>query len=122
MPYTLRNENTFLPTDFRVGTDPTAYGDAFAEYDLFFGLGVDGVFTDNPDTAVEARDAEPAPVPLQLLAVNDFHGQLEPARRLQRHDRRRRTAGGAEYLATQIRQLDGRRQQAKNTSPSPPAT
>jgi glycerophosphoryl diester phosphodiesterase len=54
-PYTFRNENNFLPLDFRSGTDPAAYGDAFAEYELFFGLGVDGLFTDNADTAVEAR-------------------------------------------------------------------
>ena len=56
VPYTFRNENTFLPVELRVGDDPTAYGDAFAEYALFFSLGVDGVFSDNPDTAVEARD------------------------------------------------------------------
>ena len=56
VPYTFRNENTFLPLDFRRGTDPTAYGDAFAEYALFFSLGVDGLFSDNADTAREARD------------------------------------------------------------------
>ena len=56
VPYTFRNENTFLPVELRVGADPTAYGDAFAEYALFFSLGVDAVFSDNPDTAVEARD------------------------------------------------------------------
>ena len=61
-PYTFRNEDSCLPLDFRRG-DPAApgylgnYGDAFAEYALFFGLGVDAVFSDNPDTAVEARDA-----------------------------------------------------------------
>ncbi|HEY3259422.1 MAG TPA: glycerophosphodiester phosphodiesterase [Pseudonocardiaceae bacterium] len=54
-PYTFRNENTFLPADFRVGADPAAYGNAFAEYDVFFHLGVDGLFSDNADTAVEAR-------------------------------------------------------------------
>jgi glycerophosphoryl diester phosphodiesterase len=54
-PYTFRNENTFLPLDDRRGTDPTAYGNAFAEDELFFALGVDGIFTDNSDTAVEAR-------------------------------------------------------------------
>jgi glycerophosphoryl diester phosphodiesterase len=36
--------------------DPALYGNAFAEYAQFFALGVDGVFSDNPDTAVEARD------------------------------------------------------------------
>ena len=56
-PYTFRNENTFLPRELRSSNDPAAYGDAFSEYDSFFGLGVDGVFSDNPDTAVEARPA-----------------------------------------------------------------
>jgi glycerophosphoryl diester phosphodiesterase len=53
--WTFRNENTFLPLDFRRGTNPAGYGDAFAEYALFFKLGVDGVFSDQPDTAVAAR-------------------------------------------------------------------
>ncbi len=57
-PYTFRNENTFLPLELRVGSDPAQYGNAFAEYAQFFGLGVDGVFSDNPDTAVAARDEE----------------------------------------------------------------
>jgi glycerophosphoryl diester phosphodiesterase len=56
-PFTFRNENQFLPLDFRRGADPTAYGNAFAEYQVFFDAGVDGVFSDNGDTAVEARDA-----------------------------------------------------------------
>lgn len=56
VPYTFRNENSFLPLDYRVGTDPAQYGNAFAEYELFFSLGVDGLFSDNPDTAREARD------------------------------------------------------------------
>ncbi|MCW2567760.1 MAG: glycerophosphodiester phosphodiesterase [Mycobacterium sp.] len=56
-PFTFRNENQFLPLDLRRGSDPTAYGNAFAEYQLFFDVGVDGVFSDNGDTAVEARDA-----------------------------------------------------------------
>ena len=56
-PYTFRNENPFLPTDLRRGDDPTRFGDAFGEYARFFAAGVDGVFSDHPDTAVEARDA-----------------------------------------------------------------
>jgi glycerophosphoryl diester phosphodiesterase len=56
-PYTFRSENTFLPLDFRIGTDPRAYGDAIAEYLVFYEVGVDGVFSDNPDVAVAARDA-----------------------------------------------------------------
>jgi glycerophosphoryl diester phosphodiesterase len=55
-PYTFRNENQFLPLELRSSPDPAAYGNAFAEYDQFYGLGVDGLFSDNPDTAVEARD------------------------------------------------------------------
>jgi glycerophosphoryl diester phosphodiesterase len=56
VPYTFRDENQFLPADFRVGTDPTAKGDAFGEYEAFFDLGVDGVFADYPDTALEAAE------------------------------------------------------------------
>lgn len=58
-PWTFRNENSFLPLEFRKDTsEPNAdglYGDAFAEYKLFYGLGVDGVFSEDPDTAIEAR-------------------------------------------------------------------
>ncbi|MGH2734865.1 MAG: glycerophosphodiester phosphodiesterase [Actinomycetota bacterium] len=58
--WTFRNENTFLPEDFRQG-DPSSplylrtYGNAPGEYELFFSTGLDGVFSDNPDTAVAAR-------------------------------------------------------------------
>jgi glycerophosphoryl diester phosphodiesterase len=55
VPYTFRNENQFLPPSLRSSADPNAYGDAFSEYKTFFDLGVDGVFADNPDTAVAAR-------------------------------------------------------------------
>jgi glycerophosphoryl diester phosphodiesterase len=54
--WTFRDENQFLPADFRVGTDPNAKGDAFGEYDVFLDLGLDGVFSDHPDTAVQARE------------------------------------------------------------------
>ncbi|MDQ3647082.1 MAG: glycerophosphodiester phosphodiesterase [Actinomycetota bacterium] len=56
-PYTFRAENTFLPSELRRGGDPAQYGDLFAEIEQFFDLGVDGVFTDNPDIAVETRSA-----------------------------------------------------------------
>ena len=58
VPYTFRNENQFLPAELRRGTDPNAYGNAIAEYEQFFALGVDGLFSDNPDTAKAARDGE----------------------------------------------------------------
>ncbi|GAA0476201.1 glycerophosphodiester phosphodiesterase [Streptomyces sp. NPDC046215] len=54
-PYTMRNENSFLPADFRRGTDPNAYGDAFGAFKRYFATGIDGIFSDNPDTAALAR-------------------------------------------------------------------
>ncbi|MFJ8580360.1 glycerophosphodiester phosphodiesterase [Micromonospora sp. NPDC093277] len=53
--WTFRAENQFLPADFQIGTDPNARGDITSEYELFFGLGLDGAFADQPDTAVAAR-------------------------------------------------------------------
>ena len=57
-PYTFRNENQFLPAELRSGPILSNYGDAISEYEQFFELGVDGLFSDNPDTAVEARGAQ----------------------------------------------------------------
>ena len=59
-PWTFRRENSFLPLDFRQGNPASpeflrAPGDLPAELRLFFRLGVDGVFSDNPDTAVATR-------------------------------------------------------------------
>jgi glycerophosphoryl diester phosphodiesterase len=59
-PWTFRNENNFLPEDFRVGNPASpaylrATGNMASELALFYSLGVDGVFSDNPDTAVGAR-------------------------------------------------------------------
>jgi glycerophosphoryl diester phosphodiesterase len=54
-PYTFRAENMFLPTELRVGTDPTAYGRAIDEQIIFLAAGVDGLFTDQPDIGVLAR-------------------------------------------------------------------
>jgi 5'-nucleotidase len=52
-----------------------------------------------------ARPAAPTTVKIQLLAINDFHGNLEPpagsSGRIGTV-----TAGGAEYLATHIRRLE----------------
>jgi glycerophosphoryl diester phosphodiesterase len=55
--WTFRAENQFLPSDYRIGSDPNPRGDITSEYELFFALGVDGVFSDHPDTAVAARAA-----------------------------------------------------------------
>ncbi|HCF25990.1 MAG TPA: glycerophosphodiester phosphodiesterase, partial [Cyanobacteria bacterium UBA11049] len=47
-PYTFRNEDYFLAQDYN--------GNPEQEYEQFFRLGVDGLFSDNPDTAVAERD------------------------------------------------------------------
>jgi glycerophosphoryl diester phosphodiesterase len=56
-PYTFRAENNFLPCELRIGDDLAAYGNFAAEVRQFLALGVDGLFTDNPDLAVAARDS-----------------------------------------------------------------
>jgi glycerophosphoryl diester phosphodiesterase len=58
--WTFRNENEFLPADFRIGgpgdaTSRAQRGHPEAEYALFYRLGIDGLFSDQPDTAVGAR-------------------------------------------------------------------
>ncbi len=54
-PYTFRAENQFLPVDFRVTTDPNAYGRALDEQITFLRAGIDGLFTDQADIGVLAR-------------------------------------------------------------------
>jgi glycerophosphoryl diester phosphodiesterase len=56
-PYTFRNEHIYLAQDYM--------GDPTAEYLQFFRLGVDGLFSDFPDTAAAAlQQAIPEPDPL----------------------------------------------------------
>jgi len=55
-PYTFRAENTFLPKDDRVGTVATDYGRAVEEQLTFLATGIDGLFTDQADIGVYARD------------------------------------------------------------------
>lgn len=55
--YTMRNENTFVPPALRTSADPMQRGRVEAEYAAFWAAGVDGVFSDNPDTAVATRTA-----------------------------------------------------------------
>ncbi|CAK7282325.1 glycerophosphodiester phosphodiesterase [Streptomyces misionensis] len=54
-PYTMRNENPFLPAEFRKGGAADGYGDAFGAFKAYFRTGIDGVFTDNADTGILAR-------------------------------------------------------------------
>ena len=55
-PYTFRAENNFLPCELRSSEILTRHGDLEAEVRQFFELGVDGVFVDHPDYAVDARE------------------------------------------------------------------
>jgi glycerophosphoryl diester phosphodiesterase len=54
-PYTFRNENQFMPVDFRLGANPNDYGRAIDEQVAYLETGIDGLFTDNADTGVLAR-------------------------------------------------------------------
>ncbi|MFI5495706.1 glycerophosphodiester phosphodiesterase [Actinoplanes sp. NPDC051859] len=56
MPYTFRAENQFLPAELRTGADPAAYGRAIDEQVTFLRTGIDGLFTDQPDIGVLARE------------------------------------------------------------------
>ena len=61
--WTLRAENTFLPTHLRRGRSPHALGDAVADATALLELGVDGLITDSPDHAVRAVQAMLVAVP-----------------------------------------------------------
>jgi glycerophosphoryl diester phosphodiesterase len=54
-PYTFRAENSFLPTELKVGTNPADYGKAVDEQLTFLKTGIDGLFTDQADIGVLAR-------------------------------------------------------------------
>ena len=61
-PWTFRAENYFLPADFHAGAPgdaafPRAHGDLRAEVAAYLAAGVDGVFADFPDLALQARDS-----------------------------------------------------------------
>jgi glycerophosphoryl diester phosphodiesterase len=55
--WTLRAENRFLPAPCRVGSSPAAHGDWHAFFGAVLSTGLDGVFADQPDLALEARAA-----------------------------------------------------------------
>ncbi|WP_235498745.1 glycerophosphodiester phosphodiesterase family protein [Knoellia sp. Soil729] len=55
--WTFRAENSFLPVDYRTGSDPAAHGRLGDEVGRFLDTGVDGVFCDQPDICVAARKA-----------------------------------------------------------------
>jgi glycerophosphoryl diester phosphodiesterase len=53
--WTLRAENKFLGRGLMKGPDPAAYGQWKREFTAIMRSGVDGVFSDQPDLAIEAR-------------------------------------------------------------------
>jgi glycerophosphoryl diester phosphodiesterase len=55
IPWTFRPENYFLPANLRVGEDPRANGRAEEEISRFLRLGIDGLFTDDPEEGAYAR-------------------------------------------------------------------
>ncbi|GGF37239.1 glycerophosphoryl diester phosphodiesterase [Marmoricola endophyticus] len=54
-PFTIRDENQFLPTNYRTGTDPNAKGDVHDYVAAVLDAGVDGFFGDFTDSLVDAR-------------------------------------------------------------------
>jgi glycerophosphoryl diester phosphodiesterase len=75
-PYTFRDENVFLARDYN--------GNPQLEYEQFFNLGIDGLFSDNPDTAFAVRNrvagnpnrAVPEPSLLMALGLIPLAGLL----------------------------------------------
>ena len=53
-PYTFRAENSYLPAEFKVGTDPNARGNLAGFIKTYLAMGIDGFFTDFPGIGVEA--------------------------------------------------------------------
>jgi glycerophosphoryl diester phosphodiesterase len=54
-PWTFRAENMFMDVIFQSGPDPKAAGDLIGELRAIYALGIDGIFTDTPGVAVQAR-------------------------------------------------------------------
>jgi glycerophosphoryl diester phosphodiesterase len=54
--WTMRAENYFLPKEFRSSSDPAATGDLVGEITRLLATGIDGIFSDQPDIAVRARN------------------------------------------------------------------
>ena len=55
--WTLRAENRFLPKSLRRGIRGREHGDWMREFQLVMSSGLDGVFADQPDLAIRAREA-----------------------------------------------------------------
>jgi glycerophosphoryl diester phosphodiesterase len=66
--FTFRDENAFLPADLRSSDLDTDLGDGRAECAAYIRAEVDGIFADNPDTAVAARELTPPADPRSTSA------------------------------------------------------
>jgi glycerophosphoryl diester phosphodiesterase len=67
--WTLRAENKFLVKSLRHGSSARQFGDWMTEFLELMEMGVDGVFTDQPDLAIEARAALTRPPSLAEQAA-----------------------------------------------------
>ena len=65
--WTFRAENTFLPNEFDIGSNPASFGDLAGQVHAFLQLGMDGFFTDQPDLGVAAVAAIPEPETFALM-------------------------------------------------------
>lgn len=61
--WTFRAENSFLPNEFDIGSDPAAFGDMSGQIQAFLRLGMDAFFTDQPDLGVAAIAVAAIPEP-----------------------------------------------------------
>jgi len=61
--WTFRAENTFLPNEFDSSADPASFGDLSGQIQAFIRLGMDGLFTDQPDLGVAAVAVAAIPEP-----------------------------------------------------------
>ena len=66
-PWTVRAENAFLPQSLKVGAKPADHGNVDAVYRAIYAAGVDGLFSDFPGLAAQARDLPPPLPPVAIL-------------------------------------------------------
>ena len=65
--WTFRAENIFLPNEFDSSTNPAEFGNLSGQIRAFAVLGIDGIFTDQPDLGVAAIAAIPEPSTYALM-------------------------------------------------------
>lgn len=65
--WTFRAENVFLPNEFDSSTNPAEFGNLSGQIRAFAVLGIDGIFTDQPDLGVAAIAAIPEPSTYALM-------------------------------------------------------